>query len=404
MVFKPAYAVLVAVFSLLIATIATPVAAQQPAVSAPPVAIPAAPVSSGKSWILMDYASGNILAGENIDTPMPAASITKVMTSYVVAAEIAAGRISETDEVFISERAWREGGAGTAGSFSALVVKSRVNLKDVLTGLIVQSGNDASIALAEHVAGTEEAFADLMNSYAKQIGMQNTFYVNAHGLDAPGHVTTARDIALLGQALIRNFPEHYALYSLKEFTYNGIRQHNRNNLLWKDASVDGIKTGHTDGAGYCLVASAKRGDQRLISVVLGIEAGRAEGFKKRESENLALLNWGFRFYQTEALYKANEVLANSKIWKGASESFKLGVSGPILVTIPRGRYNDLKPVMNLPKQIVAPMAQGQQVGTVRITLDGATIAEAPLIALEAVSEAGFFGRVSDEFWMWWESD
>lgn len=374
-------------------------------VAARSVAIPPAPASQGAAWILMDATSGQVLAGQNIDTPRSPASLTKVMSSYVVAAELAAGRIRKDDAVLISERAWREGGAGTTGSFSGFEVNSRAPLHVVMTGMVVQSGNDASIALAEHVAGTEEAFADLMNSYAKKLGMTNSNFVNSHGLDAPGQVMSARDMATLSRALIRDFPEAYALHSMKEFTWNGITQHNRNGLLWKDPTVDGIKTGSTRTAGYNLAASAKRGDMRLISVVMGVETdSRAEAFRIREGDNLALLNWGFRFYETHALFDPAKALATQPLFKGEVETVELGVARPILVTLPRGRYADLKPQIDVPKQLVAPVAAGQTIGTVRVMLDGKEVAQAPLVALKPVAEAGFFGRIYDEFIMWWNAE
>jgi D-alanyl-D-alanine carboxypeptidase (penicillin-binding protein 5/6) len=381
-----------------------PTAAAAPA--ARPAPTPEAPVPSGaKAWILMDATSGQVLAGENVDQPLEPASITKVMTSYVVAAEMAQGKIKGTDMVRISENAWRSGGAGTDGSYSALEVNSEVKLDDVLHGLVIQSGNDAAIALAEHVAGSESAFVDLMNSYAERLGMTGSHFENAHGLSAEGHVMTARDIAILSRALISQFPEHYALYSIKEFTYGGIQQWNRNNLLWKDQSVDGIKTGHTSAAGYCLAASAKRGDQRLISVVLGVMAeSRSEGFKAREEGNLALLNWGFRFFETHTVYAAGAKVADQQVWRGEADNVGLGVAAPLLVTLPRGRYAELKPTMDVPAQLSAPIAKGQQIGTVRFTLDDKVVAERPLVALEAVPEGGFFKRMSDDFWLWWESE
>lgn len=395
-------AALVATVALAQTPTPKPAPAPAAAIAAP---TPTAPVPQGKAWILMDDASGQVLAGENIDQPLEPASITKVMTSYVVAAEMAAGKIKATDMVRISENAWRSGGAGTDGSYSALAINSEVKLDDVLHGLVIQSGNDAAIALAEHVAGSEAAFVDLMNAYAKRIGMTNSHFENAHGLSAPGHVMTARDIALLSRALINQFPDHYALYKIKEFTYGGIQQWNRNGLLWKDASVDGLKTGHTSAAGYCLAASAKRGDQRLISVVLGIDTqNRSEGFKAREQGNLALLNWGFRFFETHAVYTAGQKVADQRLWRGDVENVALGVSEPLLVTLPRGRYADLKPTMNVPKQLVAPIAKGQQIGTVTFTLDGKVVAERPLVALADVAEGGFFSRMNDDFWLWWESE
>ncbi|GAB2663523.1 D-alanyl-D-alanine carboxypeptidase family protein [Arenimonas aestuarii] len=376
----------------------------QPQAAPPPT--PEAPVPEGaKAWILMDHVSGQVLAGEKIDEPLNPASITKVMTSYVVAAEVAAGRASLDDMVKISENAWRQGGAGTDGSYSALEVNTEVKLDDVLHGLVIQSGNDAAIALAEHLAGTEAAFVDMMNAYAGKLGMTGSHFENAHGLTADGHLMTARDIAMLSRALINHFPDHYALYKVKEFTYNGIQQYNRNGLLWKDDSVDGLKTGHTSAAGYCLAASAKRGDQRLVSVVLGIDTNsRNEGFRLREQGNLALLNWGFRNFETHSVYGAGEQVAEHPIWRGVADTVSLGLTEPLLVTVPRGRYGELKPSMDVPRQLSAPVAKGQAIGTLRLSLDGKVVAERPLVALADVAEGGFFKRMSDDFWLWWESD
>lgn len=374
----------------------------------PPPAMPTpaapAPQVAGAAWVLLDHVSGRVLAGHNERDPRDPASLTKIMTSYVVAAELAAGKIAESDEVFISENAWRQGGAGTDGSFSALAVNSKVRLDEVLKGLVVQSGNDAAIALAEHVAGSEAAFAELMNRYAAQLGMQEAHFVNAHGLTAEQHRMSARDVALLGRALIQQFPEHYALYSVKEYTYNGIRQYNRNGLLWKDGSVDGIKTGHTAAAGYCLAASAMRDGQRLISVVMGIEGSRKEGFRQREEGNQALLNWGFRTFETHTVYAADAVVSQPRVWKGDQDSVALGLAEPLRITIPRGRYADLKAQMMLPETLVAPIAQGAEVGRVKLSLDDEVVADLPLLARQAVADGGFLKRTSDGFWMWWESD
>lgn len=378
-----------------------PVPSPTPA-SAP---MPPAPVPQGaKSWLLMDAATGQVLAGENIDTPVEPASITKVMTSYVVAAEMKNGKIKSTDLVTISENAWRSGGGGTDGSTSFLPLNGQVKLDELEKGMVVQSGNDAAIALAEHVAGSEEAFVSLMNSYAQRIGMKNTRFMNPHGLSAEGHISTARDLALMGRAMARDYPEAYAYNKMKEFTVNGITQHNRNGLLWKDPSVDGIKTGHTSGAGYCLLASAQRDKQRLVSIVMGIDSkSQAEGFRFREMGNLNLLNWGFRFFESHTLYASGAKIAEPKVWKGQEELVSLGLAAPLQIIVPRGRYNDLKPSMDLPKFVIAPLKKGQKVGTVRVSLDGKVIAERPLVALVEVEEAGFFGRLWDEFWMWWES-
>ena len=371
-----------------------------PAAATAPVAVPAAPKPvQSSAWLVMDAASGQILAGENVDERVEPASITKVMTSYVIAAEIAGGKVKPDDQVLMSERAWREGGARTDGSFSGFPVNQRAPLIDMEKGMAVQSGNDAAIALAEHVAGTQEAFADLMNSYAARIGMKSSHFVNAHGLSAPEHYSTAHDLALLGRAFIRDYPEAYAYNSIKELTVNGITQPNRNLLLWRDSTVDGIKTGHHSGAGYCLMSSAKRGDQRLVAVVMGSTSER-----QRADDSLALLNWGFRFYETHKLYEPGKAVAQLKIWKGKADHVQLAVTEPLLVSVPRGRYTELKPSMEVPRSLVAPIAAGQAVGTVKVTLDGQVVAQAPLVASAAVEEAGFFKRLWDAFWMWWDSD
>ena len=361
--------------------------------------VPDAPApAKASAWLLMDYATGQVLAGENIDTPVEPASITKVLTSYVIAAEMAAGKVKADDPVMMTENAWRKGGAGTDGSYSGFEVNRTAPLIEMEKGMVVQSGNDASIALAEHVAGSEEAFAQLMNAYAKKIGMTASNFVNPHGLPAEGHITTARDLAILGRALIRDFPEAYAFNSIKELTVGPITQPNRNLLLWRDPSVDGIKTGHTSSAGYCLLASAQRGEQRLISVVMG-----STSENQRAVDSQALLNWGFRFYESNRLYAADTAIATHKVWKGKANEVKLGVARPLLVSTPRGRYDQLKPSMDIPAVLEAPIEAGQQIGTVKVELDGKVVAEAPLVALEAVEQAGFFKRLWHELLMWWES-
>jgi D-alanyl-D-alanine carboxypeptidase (penicillin-binding protein 5/6) len=375
----------------------TPVPSVPPPPTAASMPTPPPPSVKGTAWLLLDDASGQILAGENTDARVEPASITKVMTSYVVSAEIRNGKLSVDDEVTISENAWRGGGGGTDGSTSFLPLNSKVQLGELLRGMIIQSGNDASIALAEHVAGSEEAFAALMNAYAQRLGLQHTHFVNSHGLSAPEHYTTAHDIARLSRALIRDFPEDYAAYSQKELTINGIRQYNRNSLLWKDESVDGIKTGHHSAAGYCLAASAQRGDQRLISVVMG-----SSSEKQRAEDSHALLNWGFRFFETHAVYAAGATVAQPELWKGETETLALGLSEALRVTVPRGRYDQLSASMDLPGQLVAPIARGQTIGTLRLSLDGNIVAERPLIALAEAPEGGFFKRISDGFWMWWD--
>lgn len=360
--------------------------------------IPDAPAPAvSKAWLVMDYTTGQVLAGENIHTRVEPASITKVMTSYVLAAEMATGRIKPNDQVLMSEHAWRTGGAGTDGSYSGFEVNKTAPLVEMEKAMVVQSGNDAAIALAEHVAGSEQAFAQLMNAYAKKLGMRNTHFVNPHGLSAEGHYSTAYDLALLGRALIRDFPVAYSYNKIKEFTVGPITQPNRNLLLWRDPSVDGIKTGHTSSAGYCLMASAKRGDMRLITVVMGDTSEN-----QRAVDSQALLNWGFRFFETLRLYEPGKPLATAKVWKGVTDTVPVGVSQPLLITTQRGRYNDLKPSMALPKALTAPIAKGQRIGTVQVRLDGKVIAQAPLVALAPVEQAGFFKRLWHELLMWWQ--
>ncbi|MGG6463417.1 D-alanyl-D-alanine carboxypeptidase family protein [Solilutibacter silvestris] len=376
-----------------------PAATAPAAVATGELPIPTAPAPAvSKAWVVMDYATGQVLAGDNIDTQLEPASITKVMTSYVIAAEIAKGKVKATDPVMMTEHAWKTGGAGTDGSYSGFEVNKTAPLEQMETGMVVQSGNDAAIALAEHVAGSEEAFAQLMNSYAAKIGMKNSHFVDPTGLSAQGHLSTAHDLALLGRALIHDYPQAYALNKIKEFTVGPITQPNRNLLLWRDASVDGIKTGHTSNAGYCLMASAQRGDQRLIAVVLGDTSE-----KQRADDVQALLNWGFRFYETHKLYDANAQVSVQKVWKGASPQVRLGVAEPLLITVPRGRFESLKSSMEVPQNLIAPIAKGQKVGTIKLSLDGKQIAEAPLVAIDAVEQGGFFRRLWDSLVMWWKS-
>ena len=377
----------------------TPAPVAKPAALSDNLPIPDAPApATSKAWLVMDYATGEVLAGENVDAPVDPASITKVMTSYVIAAEMAAGKVKPTDQVMMSENAWRSGGAGTDGSYSGFEVNKTAPLVEMEKGMVVQSGNDAAIALAEHVAGSEQAFAQLMNAYAKKIGMTKSNFVNPHGLTADGHVTTARDLAILGRALIRDFPEAYSYNKIKELTVGPITQPNRNLLLWRDPSVDGIKTGHTAAAGYCLMASAKRGDQRLITVVMGNSSEN-----QRAVDSQALLNWGFRFYESHELYQANKPLAQPKVWKGAVNQVPVGVSVPLLVSTPRGKYDRLQASMDLPKSLEAPIAKGQKLGMVKVTLDGKQVASAPLVALQGVEEGGFFKRLWHSLLLWWQS-
>ena len=373
-------------------------AAPAPAALSDALPVPPPPQIQGKAWVLMDYATGQVIAGDNENERVEPASITKVMTSYVVAAEMKSGKVKGDDQVMMSEHAWREGGAGTEGSYSGFEVNKTAPLIEMEKGMVIQSGNDAAIALAEHVAGSDDAFASLMNAYAQRIGMKSSHFVNPHGLSEPEHYSTARDLANLGRALIRDFPEAYSYNKIKEYTVGPITQQNRNLLLWRDPSVDGIKTGHHSGAGYCLMASAKRGDQRLVSVVMG-----STSENQRAVDSQALLNWGFRFFETHRLYDANKAISKQKVWKGAADEVQLGVAEPMLVSTPRGKYAQLKPSMDIPKTLIAPIAKGQKIGTVKVTLDGKVVAERPLVALSAVEEGGFFKRMWDELMMWWNS-
>jgi D-alanyl-D-alanine carboxypeptidase (penicillin-binding protein 5/6) len=375
-----------------------PQATPMPGANALNVPVPPQPQLNAKSWVLMDYTSGQVLAGDNTDARVEPASITKVMTSYVVAAQLAAGKIKMDDEVYISENAWRGGGASTDGSTSFLKLNSKIALKDLMYGMIIQSGNEAAIALAEHIAGSEQTFAALMNQYAQQLGMTGTHYVNPTGLPAPDEYTTAHDIAILSRALIHNYPEEYKIYAIKEFEWNGITQHNRNSLLWRDSSVDGIKTGHTKDAGFCLATSAKRGDQRLIAVVMGTGSE-----KERADANQTVLNYGFRFFETHKLFDANKPLATPALWRGANESANLGLSDDLLITLPRGRYADMKASMDMPSRLIAPYTKGQQVGTVRVKLDDKVLVERPLVVLEEQPEGSWWRRFVDGIVLYFKS-
>jgi serine-type D-Ala-D-Ala carboxypeptidase (penicillin-binding protein 5/6) len=361
----------------------------------PEAPVPPPPEVEGKSWVLMDYNTGQIIASKDPDMQVEPASITKIMTDYVVSAELANGKIHMTDPVTISENAWRGGGASTDGSTSFLKLNSQVPLKDLLYGMIIQSGNDAAIALAEHTAGSEPAFANLMNAYAKQLGMDHSQFQNASGYPIANHYTTARDIAVLSRALIHDFPEDYAISAVKEFEWNGIKQHNRNLLLWRDNTVDGIKTGHTAAAGYCLAASAKQGDARMIAIVMG-----ASSEKGRADAALALMNYGFRFYESHKLYEANKPLATPKLWKGQENTLPLGVSENVLVSVKRGDYDRLKANLDIPATLIAPFKKGQAVGTLRVTLDGQPVVTTPLVALNDAPEGGFFSRLWDTILLW----
>ena len=336
-----------------------------------PRPMPAAPIIGAKSYLVIDAMTGHELAALDADKRLPPASLTKIMTAYVVFNSLRENQIGLQDEVTISEKAWR-----MEGSRMFVEVGKRVSVEELLMGLIVQSGNDASVALAEYVAGSESVFAELMNQYAQQLGMLSTNFVNATGWPDEDHYTTARDLATLARAMINEFPDYYQWHAVKEYTFNDIRQPNRNKLLWRDPSVDGLKTGHTEEAGYCLVASAERKGMRVVSVVMGTasEKSRADGSQ-------ALINYSFRFFETRPIFRANEKVTTARIWKSAHENSDLGVLEDLYVTIPRGSYDRLESTIDIPATIEAPIAAGQQLATLKIELDGAEVVSTPLSAL-----------------------
>jgi D-alanyl-D-alanine carboxypeptidase (penicillin-binding protein 5/6) len=348
-------------------------------------AVPEPPQVNASAYVLMDAASGQAIVEHNADEPMPPASLTKMMTIYVTAEELQSGDVSLDDEVPISVNAWEMG-----GSRMFLREGTRVPLRDLLRGIMIQSGNDASVALAEHVAGSERAFVDLMNQHAQKLGMDNTHFVNATGWPAENHEASARDLARLARAIIRNHPDTYEIYSQKSFTYNGIKQNNRNMLLWRDPSVDGLKTGHTKEAGYCLVSSAQRDGMRLIGVVLDTESEKA-----RARESMKMLTYGFRFFETYQAYDAGDVLTRERIWMGTADELPLGATESLVVTIPEDSHDQLDAELTVDDQLRAPVQQGERHGRVTISLDGEMLLERPLVALDTVEEAGLFARLWD---------
>jgi D-alanyl-D-alanine carboxypeptidase (penicillin-binding protein 5/6) len=358
--------------------------------SAQQVPIPAPPQIGASSFILTDFATGRVLADSNADERVEPASLTKLLTAYTAFHALRQGQVSLTDEVLVSEKAWR-----MEGSRMFIEVGTRVSLEDLFRGMIIQSGNDASVAIAEHVAGTEEAFVDLMNQHAALLGMTGSSFRNTTGLPDPEHYVTARDIALLAHAIISEFPEYYDWYSETEFTYNEISQHNRNSLLTRDESVDGLKTGFTEAAGYCLVTSSERSGMRLISVVTGMSSARA-----REDGSLALLNYGYRNFETHKLYGAGEPVTSARVWKGEPAEASLGLTKDVFVTVPRGRFDALEAVMDIDGEVMAPLADGDTVGAVRVSLDGEEITSAPLVALHDVGAASLWTRLKDELALW----
>ena len=351
---------------------------------------PAPPQLAAKSYVLMDASSGNVLVENNGDERLPPASLTKLMTAYIATLEIRNGKIGEQDKVTISEHAWRTGGAASGGSTMFLPVNSQATVDELLHGVIIQSGNDASIAIAEHIAGSEDAFADMMNATAERLGMKNSHFMNATGLPHPDHYSSAHDMAILARAIINEDAEHYAIYSQKEFLWNNIKQPNRNLLLWRDRTVDGLKTGHTNEAGFCLVASAVRDGARMITSVFGTDSESA-----RAAETQKLLTYGFRFFETRTFYQKGAELAQAPVWKGQANQVKAGLAQDLTLTLPKGQLEKLQASMTLNQQITAPIAQGDVIGKVEVKMGDQVVHSADLVALEAVEEGGFFRQLWD---------
>jgi D-alanyl-D-alanine carboxypeptidase (penicillin-binding protein 5/6) len=379
-------------FAAAISALAIPVAAQSPpapAVVAPPPATPA-PAVAAAAWLLVDVTSGQTLTAVNADERRDPASLTKLMTAYLVFGALRAKTIMPSQMVNVSERAWR-----AEGSRMFIEPRRAVSVDELLRGMIVQSGNDASVALAELVGGSEEAFVARMNAEAARLGMPNTRFTNVTGLSGPQHYSTAADMAKLAVAVNRDYPEYYPLYSQKEFRYNNITQPNRNRLLWTDPYVDGMKTGHTDAAGWCLVASALRGDRRVLAVVLGANSDAA-----RAAEAQKLLNWGFQAFDTVQLYQSGKQVTTLRVWKGAAPEVPAGFLADRYLTLPKGKAGKLTLTMQAEVPLVAPIARAQRVGTVKVALEGKPLAEFPMIALEDVPPASLFGRAWDTVRLW----
>jgi len=367
-------------------------AAATPAASAPALpalAIPTAPQVDARSYILVDYQTDKVLAAKEATARMEPASLTKLMTAYIVFRELAAGKLKLEDMVTVSEHAWR-----SEGSRTFIELGKPVTVQDLILGMIVQSGNDATIALAERIAGTEDTFAQLMNSTAKQLNMVGTHFENSSGLPSPQHYTTARDMSLLANAMIRDFPQYYKYYSIREFEHNGIKQQNRNGLLEKDPSVDGLKTGHTDSAGFCLVTSAHRDGMRLVSVVLG-----STSMKGRENASASLLGYGFTFYDTKLVVKGGTVLATTRVWKAAQSPADVGIKDDLYMTLPRGQ-SDVKTAVDVQPKIIAPLSTETNVGTLRVISGGQTVATLPLHPLKPVPAGGWWRRLIDTIRLW----
>lgn len=350
-----------------------------------------APAIAARAWITVDVTSGQVIASSNADMKIEPASLTKIMTAYVAFNALDDKRLTLDQQVVVSQSAWK-----TKGSRMFIEPRKPVNVDELLKGVIIQSGNDASVAIAEAVSGTEGSFVSLMNEEAKRMGMNNTNFLNATGLPDPQHVTTVRDLSILARRMIVDHSEYFPYYSTREFTYNKIKQTNRNRLLWADPSVDGMKTGHTDAAGYCLVATAIRGDRRVITVLVGSDSSAT-----RAEESLKLLNWSFQNFETIKVFDKTHPAVEARVWQGQTDIAKLGVMEPLWVTVPRGKAGDIKPVIKRPDPLLAPLTEGQKVGTLALMLDDKLLRTEPLEVLAPVERAGFFGRTVDMIKLWW---
>ena len=352
--------------------------------------VPKAPKLNLDSYILLEASTNTVIAEFNADNQISPASMTKVMTGYVIADQIASGAISLDDKVLISEKAWK-----TGGSKMFIEAGKRIEVRDLLSGIVIQSGNDATVAMAEYVAGSEEGFVDFMNAYASELGLSNTLFQNAVGWTDPDHFSSAKDLANITKALINNFPDHYATYKEKEFTFSGIRQLNRNKLLWRDDTVDGVKTGHTESAGYCLISSAKRNDMRLIAVVAG-----SPSENERLTASQRLLEYGFRFFATQKLISKATEVTSAKVWGGKMDKVSLGAKDDILLTLPRSDFKNLKANYNFNNNIQAPISAGDVIGNIEFVSNDQLVLSAPLIAIESVEAKGFFGRIWARIVFW----
>jgi D-alanyl-D-alanine carboxypeptidase (penicillin-binding protein 5/6) len=364
--------------------------AQAPAAAPASIAIPTAPQVDARSYILVDYRTDKVLAAKDEAARVEPASLTKLMTAYIVFQELAAGKLKLDEQVTVSEHAWR-----SEGSRTFIELGKPVSIQDLILGMIVQSGNDATIALAERIAGTEDTFAQMMNANAKRLGMAGSHFENSSGLPSPQHYTTARDLALLANAMIREYPQYYKWFSVREFEHNGIKQQNRNGLLEKDPTVDGLKTGHTDSAGFCLVTSALRDGMRLVSVVMG-----SASMKARENASSALLNYGFTFYDTKLVVKGGAVLATARVWKAENPSVDLGVKDDLYITLPRGEAAGVTTAADVQPRLIAPLAPDANVGSVRVSVRGQTLATVTLHPMKTVAAGGWWRRLIDTIRLW----